>query len=370
MNRLFSGFNSSLLTLLSLTALSSLIVGCSDNSASVDKMLQRPVKLYTVTDSRGQYSRTFPAKVSAAKTTNLSFRINGKLKQLNILSGQKIKRGATIARLDDKDIRQDLKNATSAHHLAKSNYDRNLSLLEKGLISQSVLDNDQRQLQATEASLDKAKNHLSYSVLKAPFSGVIAKINVENFQTIGANQSIAILQGENLLEVTVQVPESIIISLKNDGTSRNYHPEVVFSSMSQKRFTANYKEHATSPNPGSQTYDVSFTLEAPKDLTIFPGMTASLLVDLSKISRESHANTLIIPNAGVVQIDGEQGSYVWKYSPETQQISKQAVTLGAIQDTGIEIIQGLKPKDKIVTAGLNLLKEGMKVKPLDKERGL
>lgn len=356
----------------SLTALfiASFITSCSDDQLMVEKQIDRPVKLYTVTDSHGQYSRTFPARVAAAKTTNLAFRINGELKKLAILSGQKVKKNSIIARLDDKDIKQDLKNANSAYDLAKANYDRNLPLFEQGVIPKSIIDNAQRQLQLSEANLDKAKNYLSYSVLRAPFAGVIARVDVENFQTIGANQTIAILQGENVLEVTIQVPESIIMSVRNDGSNRTYHPNVVFPSLKEQSFKATYKEHATTPNPGSQTYDVTFTMLAPKNLTILPGMTASVIVDLTQITRGNHDNVLIVPNSAVTHIDGEDGSYVWKFSATTQTIAKQKVELGKIQDSGIEIKSGLAPQDQVVIAGLNLLKEGMKVKPLHKEPGL
>lgn len=140
---------------------------------------------------------------------------------------------------------------------------------------------------------------------------------------------------------------------------------------SDKSYKVSYKEHATQVTPGTQSYQVWFTMPAPEDLTVYPGMGATLTMDLSKIITGGISmSQFIVPMTAVMTNDASNQQEVWKYDPVTSEVNPVKVSLGRVTQSGITVLSGLDQGDRIVSAGLNRLSDGMKVKPLERERGL
>lgn len=347
-----------------------LLSACNEEPVSVPKQTVRPVKLATVAQEYAEQMRSFPGTVAAAEISELSFRINGELAELNVLSGQRVKKGEVIGRLDDKDLRQDLKNQKADYEFALSEYKRTESIFEQKLVSRSQYEQARTRMVEAESRLDKARNNLSYSVLKAPFDGIVSQVLVDSYQTITAKQPIVTLQGEDMVEVVIQMPENVVVNVRKDANDVNYQPNVTFASITDKSFKATYKEHAAQANRGSQTYDVTFILPRPTDFRILPGMTATIHFDLSQILQIENSQRLVVDPRAVVSIDGQEGKFVWRFDEQSGEVNPIKVQVGDLINEGIQIVEGVKAGDKVAVAGLHLLKAGMKVKPLEKQRGL
>lgn len=347
-----------------------LLSGCNEEPVSVPKQTVRPIKLVSVTQEYAEQMRSFPGTVAAAEISELSFRINGELAELAVLSGQRVKKGEVIGRLDDNDLRQDLKNQKADYEFALSEYKRTESIYEQKLVSRSQYEQARTRMVEAESRLDKARNNLSYSVLKAPFDGVVSQVLVDSYQTITAKQPIVTLQGEDMVEVVIQMPENVVVNVREDAGESTYQPEVTFASITNKAFKATYKEHAAQANRGSQTYDVTFILPRPQDFRILPGMTATIHFDLSQILQIENSQRLVVDPRAVVAIDGKEGQFVWRFDEQTGEVNPVSVEVGDLINEGIQIVEGVNAGDKVAVAGLHLLKAGMKVKPLEKQRGL
>ena len=347
-----------------------LLSGCNEEPVSVPKQTVRPIKLVSVTQEYAEQMRSFPGTVAAAEISELSFRINGELAELAVLSGQRVKKGEVIGRLDDNDLRQDLKNQKADYEFALSEYKRTESIYEQKLVSRSQYEQARTRMVEAESRLDKARNNLSYSVLKAPFDGVVSQVLVDSYQTITAKQPIVTLQGEDMVEVVIQMPENVVVNVREDAGESTYQPEVTFASITNKAFKATYKEHAAQANRGSQTYDVTFILPRPQDFRILPGMTATIHFDLSQILQIENSQRLVVDPRAVVAIDGKEGQFVWCFDEQTGEVNPVSVEVGDLTNEGIQIVEGVNAGDKVAVAGLHLLKAGMKVKPLEKQRGL
>lgn len=343
---------------------------CNEEPASVPKQTVRPIKLTTVTQEYAEQMRSFPGTVAAAEISELSFRINGELAELSVLSGQRVKKGEVIGRLDDNDLRQDLKNQKADYEFAMSEYKRIESIYEQKLVSRSQYEQARTRMVEAESRLDKARNNLSYSVLKAPFDGVVSQVLVDSYQTITAKQPIVTLQGEDMVEVVIQMPENVVVNVREDAGESKYQPDVTFASITNRSFKATYKEHAAQANRGSQTYDVTFILPRPKDFRVLPGMTATIHFDLSQILQIENSQRLVVDPRAVVSIDGKEGQFVWRFDTATSEVTPVKVNVGDLINEGIQIVEGVNAGDKVAVAGLHLLKAGMKVKPLEKQRGL
>ncbi len=345
------------------------LAGCSEPVDESEDVI-RPVKLFKVQNGTGNDLRQFPAEVSASEEAEISFRIPGELVQFPIKQAEEVSKGQLLARLDDRDIRNEIAARQADYDLAQTNHRRLKALYEKKSVSRSDLDNAEARLKSASAALQLAKDKLEYSELTAPFDGRIAQTQVENYQFVQAQQTVLVLQGNNTLDVSIQVPENIVSQVRKNQIDPNYHPVVWFSGNTQKEFKVSYKEHATRVTPGTQSYEVTFSLPIPTELTVYPGMGATLVMDMNQIIVNRGSVEFIVPLGAVLADDATGKQQVWVFDETNGRVNPVDVTVGRITQSGVSITSGLKEGDNIVSAGLNQLHQGMVVKPLQRERGL
>jgi len=357
--------------LLSVLPLSALLSGCSPAESSVQTPPIRPVKLFEVVQLEGGDFRTFPARVAANSRAELSFRISGQLTELALVEGQTVTEGSLLAKLDDRDAYNNLMTREAEHELLAADFKRKVELLNRKLISQSEFDSTQAQLKSAKAALAAARDQLSYTRLTAPFSGTIAKRLVDNHQIVQANQGVLTLQNNNLLDVSIQVPEAMAASLNEYIKQPNFSAKVRFSALEGIAFDARFKEYSTQVTPGTQAYEVVFSLPQPKDIQLLPGMSAELTLALVKATEHSKTPAAaIVPVTAIDKSDQDGKVQVWLYQAQSGEVTPTEVTLGRVTNQGIEILGGIKKGDLIVSAGVSQLSNGMKVKPLRWQRGV
>ncbi len=131
-----------------------------------------------------------------------------------------------------------------------------------------------------------------------------------------------------------------------------------FEAEPNRRFELTFKEVATRADAQTQTFEVTFAMPAPKDLTVLPGMTASVTADLSSAFDEQVV--YYVPIAAVTA-DNELTPRVWIVDEDALTVREQPVALGRMVGSSIEITDGLEPGLRIVTAGAGYLAEGMAV---------
>lgn len=353
-----------------LAGLAIVLSGCQEESVQQEAVV-RPVKLFEVADSSSQQLRHFPGYVAASDEAEISFRIPGELVDLPLHEGQHVKKGQLLARLDDRDVRNEVADSQAGYELAQIDFQRKKSLLERKVLSQADYDQASARLKSSKAALNLARDKLAYTVLKAPFAGRVARLKVENYQFIQARQTILLLQSDSMVDIHIQVPESIVVNVDADTVEADYMPQASFTAAPDRRFPVQYKEHATKVTPGAQTYDVVFTMPVPDDLTLLPGMTATVAIDLARIIRQrSRIPYVLVPSQAVVNSDIDGRTLVWRYNADTGRVNAVAITPGRITEAGIQVLSGLQSGDQVVVAGARQLTEGLKVKPLRQERGL
>lgn len=347
-----------------------IVSACADEEARISKDFVRPVKVITVQEQTNSDVREFVGKVAAANVSSLSFRIGGEIVELPIKKGQQVKKGQVIALLDKNDAKNALTNAQAQFDLARAEHIRKKTLYDQRVISKSSYDLAYTNLVSATAALKQARDNLSYTVIKAPFDGVIGKVNAENYEVVSPNQVIATIQGESQIEITIQLPESIVANIGSHDQIESYKPNAWFTSKPKKMYSVSYKEHAAEANIGSQTYDVTFVLDRPSELKLLPGMSATVEIDISRITRKNDNEYFTIPHAAISTVDGENLSFVWKFDRASSTVQKFPVQLGRISDDGVEVLSGVIDGDVLIVAGTAHLKDGMVVKPLSKERGI
>jgi RND family efflux transporter MFP subunit len=354
-----------------LIPISMTLMACSQDVPEDVREAIRPVKIFQVQSSDASMMRKFPAQVHSAESAELAFRVSGELQRLPVATGKEVRQGDLLASLDPRDYQILVDDRKARYLLAKSQFQRTNDLFKRQQVSKAQFDQATAELDISNAALAAARSDLSYTQLKAPFSGQVSQRYVENHQPVSAGQKVMMLQVRNLLEVQMQIPESLMANLATDS-EQNYQPEVEFEAIPGKRFLGSYKEHNAQADAATGSFTVTLTLARPPQLNLLPGMSASVHVDLNKIL-SNKISIVTIPSQAVfqteIQAEGSSNAQVWVVQSDMM-LAARTIKVGRLTQSGIEVISGLQAGDKIVAAGVHQAHEGMHVRPWVQERGL
>ena len=160
------------------------------------------------------------------------------------------------------------------------------------------------------------------------------------------------------IEIAVDVPESVMASALRTADITGLTAE--FSAAPGRSFPVQVREIAQRADPVTQTFNVRATMQAPADLNLLPGMTATVTMNYRRAA--VLGPNISVPVAAVAR-DSKGESIVWIIGPDGT-TSARPVRTGGISGGLIEITEGLQPGDRIAAAGASHLREGMKVRDL------
>ena len=330
----------------------------------------RPAKIVTVLSTGFNFTRTYPGTLEAGKKADLAFRVSGEVIALPAQAGLRVKKGQLLARLDDTNFRNSFGERKARYDLAQVQHKQAEKLLKQKLSSRLKFDQSAAELKSAQASLDQARDNVKYTKLLAPFAGIVARVDIQNFQSVQAMTPIMRLQNDTSLDIRFSVPESLISRLKrvdDPKVIQSICGTVSFSAHPERSFKACHKEHESVPDPVTRNYRALFTLDSTSEMVLLPGMTASIEIDFTPYLAQQDEQVLFIPSESVFDQDDQQ--WVWKVSSDNR-AQKHSVVSGRFENDLLEIKQGLSKGDNIIAAGVSFVREGMQVKPLSKERGL
>jgi len=133
----------------------------------------------------------------------------------------------------------------------------------------------------------------------------------------------------------------------------------VFEGYPDEKFPLQLKEIATKANDQTQTFRATFAMDAPTNFTVLPGMTTTVLLDLSQLLLTDGIVKRVPVRA--VQGDSSLKPRVWILDPQTMQVSGREVNIGRMSGGMIEVTEGLAGGEEIVAVGAPYLAEGMQV---------
>jgi RND family efflux transporter MFP subunit len=367
--------------------------------------------------------RIFPGKVEASRKVELAFQVPGVLVKLPVKEGQKVNKGELIAQLRQEEFqarlktlqgqldraraalralqagerpeeqarresqvraaeaklanaraefnrearllrnrattREEYERSEAAYRVAREEHHAARQLLEKGTTGREEdIDAKKAEVRGLEARVVEANIQLEDSTLRAPYDGVIARRFVEQGQTIRAKDPVVRFQDVDEIEVAVDVPETVMAGEIRSADVLKLVAE--FSGAPGVQFPVQIKEVAQTADPVTQTFRVRVGMQAPKDVLLRPGMTATVTVTYRRA--RVLGSRIIVPISAVFKdATGEQ--VAWAIGSD-QTVSRRPVKLGEATGGGIEIVEGLEPGDRIAVAGVTRLREGMKVRDL------
>jgi len=328
----------------------------------------RPIKMMTLGGGGAGSTLEYPGTVSATRSVEMGFEVPGKIIELPITEGQQVRQGDMLAQLDPADYEAARDAAESNRRALRAAYNRAKKIFEQGAGSQAEVDKTLRDIRVAEEDLKKTQKALDDTTLKAPFSGEIARKIADNFQNVQAKEVILLLQDISSLEIDVTVPEQDF-ALATPGITLDQRtalakPEIVVSTFPGRRFPARFESVSTTADPVTRTYAVTFAFDNPADLNVLPGMTAKVILHLSKGKlAEVGVSGFMVPVAAVAA-DDQGNAFAWRIDPDSMRVSRVAVELGQMAGDQVRVLSGLDGGDRIATAGVHHLREGMQVRPL------
>ena len=346
-----------------------LLTGCGGGEPDEEAPVARPVKMLEVS-SRGITKRLeYPGRVSVAVQSELSFEVPGRINSFPVREGQWMQEGELIARLDDRNYQDQLTSSQAKLDAAKADYDRFEALLSKGAVSKRDLESRKRNYEVARASLSITEKALEDTELRAPFAGRVARKLVDDFQNVLAKEPVVLLQDDTVLEIKADVPERALVTDMAEVDLRSLthrlKPRVSITTLPGRSFPAQLKEIATTANPTTRTFEVTFSFKPEENVRILTGMTARITVD--EFVTEANSNQGFVIPSNATAVDDQGNTFVWRVNQPSMQVERVLVESGAMSSAQITVFGGLSDGDLIAISGVHQLREGMQVQRMSED---
>jgi RND family efflux transporter MFP subunit len=338
--------------------------GCGSNGAKT--ATEEPViPVIAAKVIRGNIASTIytTGTIFPKQESMISPKTSGRIEKLYVDEGDKVEKGQPLVELEQemlrivvKEAKAYLKEARAQLKNLESTLKRRQKLFEEGVVGSQSLDDitterdlAKARVQRTRASLERAEQDLKDTVITAPFDGFIVEkmMNEGEMATTMPPSNIFHLVDTRRVKIECGITEGkrrFITTGKEVLIEMDAYPDEVFNG---KITTVNPKV-----DPNSRTFKIKIDIPNP-DFRLESGMFARIRI----IERESK-NALLIPQR--VIINGEAVKKV--FAVENGRAVKKSITTGILNHPIIEVTEGLKEGDIVVTEGFYSLKDGIKVK--------
>ncbi|MCC5861070.1 MAG: efflux RND transporter periplasmic adaptor subunit [Gammaproteobacteria bacterium] len=341
-----------------LTALLTL-AGCSpgtanDSDAEPAAPASVPVELATTTRGAVAANWTGTASLEVDEEATVVARVAGELVALLAEEGDHVAVGQVLARLDGDRLRLEKREAEANLGRLQRDYERNLEMFRRGLISSEAHEMLRFELDAMQAVYERRALEYEYTRIRAPIAGIIAERHVRVGNTINAGDPTFRITSRAPLLAYLFVPEREFARL-----SPGQPTEVQVDALGGARFTGRVKRISPVIDPATGTFRVTLEIPDPDD-RLSPGMFGRFAVVY-----ERREDVLLVPRAALLDTDG--GDAVFVVNEGTAR--RQDVTTGFTSGEFIEITSGLRDGDEVVVVGQNALRDGTPVRSAGRASG-
>lgn len=272
--------------------------------------------------------------------------VSGVVEQINFEEGSMVTKGQALIKVNDIELRAQLKQVQTAKGLSSENARRAKLLLEKEAISQEEFDVANAEYQSAQAQVQLIQAQLSKTIVKAPFSGKIGLRSISKGSYISPNTLIAQLVNTSQLKITFSIPEKYAQTMKVNQT-------LTFTTSGSKE---TYKATIYAIEPAIEIESRTLRIRAitnNNDGKLIPGTFANVSLPLEKLQ-----NALLVPTEALIPIQNGKKIFV----VENGKAKEIIVETGARTDKEILITSGLKAGDTILTSGVMSLRNDSPVK--------
>ncbi|WP_299333567.1 efflux RND transporter periplasmic adaptor subunit [uncultured Psychroserpens sp.] len=283
---------------------------------------------------------------------------SGILTNVFVKEGQKVRKGQTLAKIDDGGLSQQVSQLQIQADLAKTTFERQKRLWEQNIGSEIQYLQAKSNYEAQQKAVGQLQQQVARTLVKAPFSGTIDDVITEQGSVVAPGQS-QLFRIVNLDEMYIEtdVPESYITNV-TEGKMVEVEFPVLGKSMEAK-----VRQAGSFINPANRTFKVEVAIPNGNK-NIKPNLTAKL-----KINDYTNEKAILIPLSIISEnAQGEQYVYTISDKSEDKATAKRTIiTTGKTQGDNIEVLSGLSNSDEIIQEGARSVKDGQEVKVITLE---
>jgi membrane fusion protein (multidrug efflux system) len=280
------------------------------------------------------YSGTAP--IEAYAEADVIAKVAGEVREILVEEGDDVKQGQIMARLDGDRLRLELNQSEANLRKLQRDYERNVDLKEKGLISSGDFDKIRYEMEALEASYNLARLELDYTQIRAPIDGVVSNRFIRRGNTIAVNEPAFRVTSFDPLVAYLHVPEREYRNIRKDQVVG-----IDIDALQGQRIVAAVTRVSPIVDPETGTFKISIEI-SDEQRRIKPGMFGRI-----SIVYDQHNDVLQIPRSAILEDSGATSVFV----VEGDRAIRRSVTTGYSNSGMIEIMSGLADGDRVITVG-------------------
>jgi membrane fusion protein (multidrug efflux system) len=272
--------------------------------------------------------------------------IAGKVLKIGFTEGGRVDKGQVLIELDAEVSAAERARAQAQLELAQSEFKRSNQLAEQGVTTARARDEAAAQLAIAKAEAELAEARLAKSTIVAPFDGIVGLSDVAKGKFLAAGDVIVNLEQIDPLKVDFRVPESFVSAV---GVGQSI--EIVVDAFPDRKFSGTV--YAIDPLVDVNGRAVKIRAQVSNaDGVLKPGLFVRVTLVLNV-----RADALLLPESALVP----EGGDIVVYRLDDDTAHRIAVRIGQRQEGKVEIVEGLKPGDRVVAEGQINLFDGAKV---------
>jgi len=333
-----------------LTAL--LLVGCKGGDgkpeAAAEEKETAPVPVEVAGLERGDVFAVYTGTASLETDADalVVAKVAGEVVEILAEEGDRVEEGQVLARLDGDRLRLEMDRAHANLRKLEQEYNRSIELFERGLVSSGAFEGQKYELEALRAIYRLAQLEYSYTQIRAPISGVVARRHIRLGNTISVNEPAFQVTELDPLIAYIHIPEREFRRLEPGQSA-----ELTLDAIPGQRFEARVQRISPVVDPVTGTFKV--TMEVPdQGGRLKPGMFGRF-----NIVWDTRRNALLVPRVAIVDDDVSDSVFVIEDGKAVRRTVRTGYTRGA----QVEILDGLSGDEEIVVIGQAGLRDGANV---------
>jgi len=342
----------------------SLLLGACDRHEETAEVAPRPVRTVTIEKRESGAPVTMTGRIEAKDEVSLAFRISGRLIENSLRQGDRVTAGQVVARLEPQNEQNALRSAQAALAAARAAltqttnaFERQDTLLKQGWTTRAnhdqarkAMDTAQAQVDSAQAQLDAAHDLLSFTQLEADGPGVVTAVGPRAGAVVQAGQMIATLARREGRDAVFDAPAQLLRAAAPDS-------EILVTLTGDPAVVAHGRVREVSPqaDPVTRTFEVRVGLTDPPPTMLLGATVTGRL--------ETPSSPVVdIPASALTRIN--QQPAVWVVDPASQTVSARNVDVLRFDPDSVAVASGLDTGEIVVTAGVQALHAGQKVRLL------
>lgn len=339
------------------------LVAC-DRKEQAQPVEPRPVRTVVIKEQPTGESVTFTGRLSAEDEVSLAFRIGGRVLTRPVNVGDQVAAAQVLATLDPQDEVNALRSAQTRIAAAEAAlvesqaaYERQRVLVAQGHSPRALYDQARRALRTAQAQLDDANvqfqiasDQVTFTVLQADAPGVVTARGAEPGEVVQAGQMIVRLARQGGRDAVFGVPAQVLrqASPGSEVTVRLADDPTITA-------TGRVREVAPQADPVTRTFEIKVGLTDPPEAM----RLGATVIGTAVLNAGNH---VVIPASALIRADAHPA--VWIVDPKSLTVALRSIEPLRFDPASVVVAGGLHEGDVVVTAGVQMLHPGQKVRLL------